>query len=113
MGCVGRLPPGDLQIELHSAQIIYVHSQCLGKWAEQIQHFTRHTAHHNVIRQAFQFCHLDNQRDDQTEMISLSQQLAVMCGYLIQCPFVTLGCLSNHKQHAIQIHECCEDDLKM
>lgn len=55
------LPPGDLQVELHRAEVVDVHGERLGKWAEQVEHFAGHAAYHHVIGQALQLRHLDNQ----------------------------------------------------
>lgn len=55
------VPPGDLQVQLHRPKVVDIHGKRLGKWAEQVEHFAGHTAHHHVIGQALQLCHLDNQ----------------------------------------------------
>lgn len=52
------IPPGDLQVELHRAKVIDVHGEGLWQGAEQVQHFTGHTAHHHVVGQALQLRHL-------------------------------------------------------
>lgn len=45
-------PPGDLQVQLHRPEVVDVHGERLGKWAEQVEHFAGHAAHHHVIGQA-------------------------------------------------------------
>lgn len=52
------VPPGDLQVELHRAEVVDVHGESLRQGAEQVQHFTGDTPHHHVVGQALQFRHL-------------------------------------------------------
>lgn len=61
------VPPGDLQVQLHRAEVVDIHGERLGKWAEQVEHFAGHTAHHHVIGQALQLRHLDNQNKQTSE----------------------------------------------
>lgn len=63
--CLGNqrgVPPGDLQVQFHCSQVVNIHRKCLGQWAEQVEHFAGHTAHHHVIGQALQLCHLDEKQ---------------------------------------------------
>ncbi len=57
-----QVPPGDLQVQLHRAEVVDIHGERLGERAEQVEHFAGHTAHHHVIGQALQLRHLGNQK---------------------------------------------------
>lgn len=64
-GPQASVPPGDLQVQLDRPQVVDIHGERLGEWAEQVEHFARHAAHHHVIGQALQLRHLDNQNEDE------------------------------------------------
>lgn len=51
-------PPGDLQVELHRAEVVDVHGEGLRQGAKKVQHLAGHTAHHHVVGEALQLRHL-------------------------------------------------------
>lgn len=58
--------PGHLQAEFEGAQVIDIHSHHLGQSCEEVLGLAGHVAHHDVVGQALQLCHLEKQGGERT-----------------------------------------------